>query len=195
MNTAIVGITGASGAILAKKLLEHLARFEIDLHVISTGHGEEVFRYETGNELDVFLTFLRGEGTKIVRHGIDDMFAPVASGSFGTGGAMVIVPCSMSTAGKLANGCGDNLLVRAADVVLKERERLVIVPRESPVHEVHLQNLLTLSRLGAVIMPPMPHFYSVPKTIDEMHEGIVGRILKTMGLPNELYIKWNGAKP
>jgi len=105
---------------------------------------------------------------------------------------MAVVPCSMATAGKLAGGCADNLLTRAADVCLKEGARLVLAPREAPLHAVHLKNLLTLSELGAMIVPPVPAFYNRGSSIDLIVDGIVGRLLKTMGISNTLYKKWEG---
>ena len=185
----IVGITGASGSILAKRLLECLSGMDGKIHVIITENGRRVFRYETGTEFAAFLS-AQGQGRAgIVEHGVTDLFAPVASGSYDADG-MVIVPCSMSTAGKIATVCGDSLLTRAAYVCLKEKTRLVIVPRETPLHSAHLKNLLTLSEMGAQIVPPVPMFYSKAGSVDGMVDGIVGRILKSCGIPNDLYEKW-----
>ena len=192
MERVIVGIGGASGAILAKVLIEYLSILtEIQMHIVTTPHGDAVFAHEIGESLDSFLARQKDEGAKIIRHGSQDMFAPIASGSFGAK-SMVVVPCSMCTAGKLASGISDNLLCRAADVMLKERQKLVLVPRESPMHEIHLQNLAKLSGLGAVVAPPVPMFYDKAKTLDEMAAAMVGRILKAMDIPNDLYTVWEG---
>lgn len=183
----IVGITGASGSVLAKVLLKNLSALVDICHIVATDNGAQVFEYETGLELGAFLADM----PNIVRHSCHDMFAPIASGSFDAPG-MAIVPCSMATVGKLANGIGDNLLLRAADVMLKERKTLVIVPRETPMHATHLCNLAKLATLGAVILPPVPAFYDRVETWDNMVNGVVGRILKQLGFTNDLYKKWSG---
>lgn len=190
MKKYIIGVTGASGSILAKRLLEHLAELEVELHIIMTETGEKVFTYETGITPEDFYQSLKAKKAVIVPYKNSDMFASVASGSFSTD-AMIILPCSMATAAKIATGTGGNLLCRAADVCLKEKTKLVISPREAPLHQIHLRNLLTLSECGAVILPPVPMFYAKNESYEAMIDAIVGRILKSAGLDNNLYSKWN----
>ena len=193
MKRYIIGVTGASGSILSKRLLSYLAGMEAELHIIATDMGVKVFEYETGIPWFVFLEGLKKERAVIVNYDNRDMFASVASGSFATD-AMMIVPCSMATAAKIAAGTGGNLLCRAADVCLKEKTKLVLSPREAPLHSVHLRNLLTLSECGAVILPPVPMFYARSEEYGEMIDGIAGRILKSAGIENDLYTKWNSGK-
>lgn len=193
MKRYIIGVTGASGSILAKRLLSYLSGMEAELHIIATDMGQKVFEYETGIPWVVFLSTLRQDKAVIFDYDNNDMFASVASGSFATD-AMMIVPCSMATAAKIAAGTGGNLLCRGADVCLKEKTRLVLAPRETPLHSIHLRNLLTLSECGAVILPPVPMFYARSEDYGEIIDGIVGRILKSAGIENDLYAKWNSGK-
>ncbi len=193
MKRYIIGVTGASGSILSQRLLNYLAAGEVQLHIIATDMGRKVFEYETGIPWGVFLSSLKQNKADIHAYDNKDMFASVASGSFATD-AMMIVPCSMATTAKIASGTGGNLLCRAADVCLKEKTRLVLSPREAPLHSIHLRNLLTLSECGAVILPPVPMFYARSEDYGKMIDGIVGRILKSAGIDNELYTKWNSGK-
>lgn len=191
MKRYIVGITGASGSLLASRLLQFLATLEIEIHVVVTDMGKKVFEYEIGKPWHIFLMELNS--SLIIEYDNDDLFARIASGSFSTDG-MIIIPCSMATAGKIAAGTGDNLLCRAADVCIKEKTRLVICPREAPLHAIHLKNLMTLSECGAVIIPPVPMFYANDTSYEGMINGIIGRILKSAGIENDLYIKWGNRK-
>ncbi len=193
MKRYIIGVTGASGSVLSKRLLSFLSGLEAELHIIITDTGKKVFEYETGTLWDAFLISLRQNKAFVLVHDNNDMFAGVASGSFVTE-AMMVVPCSMATAAKIATGAGGNLLCRAADVCLKEKTKLVLSPREAPLHAIHLKNLLTLSECGAVIIPPVPVFYAKSENYGDMIDGIVGRILKSAGIENELYTKWNNGK-
>jgi flavin prenyltransferase len=193
MKKYIIGITGASGSVLAKRMLSYLSELSIELHIIITETGIQVFEYETGISWDSFLKTLSLGTATINIYNNKDMFASVASGSFSTDG-MIIVPCSMATVAKIATGTGGNLLCRAADVCLKERTRLVISPRETPLHSIHLKNLLTLSECGAMILPPVPMFYAKLDSFDGMIDGIVGRVLKSAGIENDLYTRWNNGK-
>lgn len=190
MDSITVGITGASGSVLAKRLLEYLSHLRIKLYVVITDNGRRVFEYETGEAFEEFLSKIAENCAEVIEYEVSDMFAPIASGSFPVD-CMAVLPCSMATAAKLATGCGDNLLTRAADVCLKEKTRLVIVPRESPVHAVHLKNLLALSELGAEILLPIPAFYTRTNTLDGIVDELVGRILKSCGFKNNLYKKWS----
>lgn len=190
MNKYIIGITGASGSVLTKRLLEYLAQIECELNIVATENGEKVFRYETDTELSEFAKrFSESSASRLVLHSDGDLFAQIASGSY-TVDSMLILPCSMSTIGKIANGTGGGLLVRAADVCIKEKTRLVICPRETPFNSIHLKNMLTLSENGVTIVPPMPMFYTKSESLDDVYDGIVGRILKSAGIENRLYKKW-----
>jgi 4-hydroxy-3-polyprenylbenzoate decarboxylase len=193
MKRYIIGVTGASGSILAKVLLGYLSGMEAELHIIATEMGRKVFEYETGISWTAFISSIKQNRAELFDYENQDMFARVASGSFMVD-AMMIVPCSMATAAKIAVGTGGNLLCRAADVCLKEKTKLVISPREAPLSSIHLKNLLTLSECGAVILPPVPMFYADSDNYDQMVYGIAGRILKSAGIDNDLYTKWNSGK-
>ena len=189
MDNITLGITGASGATLAPGIVNFLAAdLDINLSVVATKSGMQVFEYKMGEDLE---NFLRTRDIRLFDN--EDMFAPIASGSHPTR-CMAIVPCSMGTIGKLASGVSDNLLVRAADVCLKERIPLVLVPREMPVHSVHLRNMAELSDMGAVIAPSFPPFYSRQTDLEDVYAAITGRILKCMGVGNTLYEPWRGTE-
>ncbi len=193
MKKYIVGITGASGSVIAQKLVEFLATQEVELNVVISGTGEKVFEYETGININTFLENVinnKNNPSKIIIHENDNLFSQIASGS-NSFDAMFVVPCSMSTVGKIANGCGDSLLCRAVDVSLKEGVSVILVPRESPVTSIHLKNMLTMTEMGAKIVPPSPMFYDKPETVDDIYNGIVGRVLKIAGIENDLYSRWN----
>lgn len=176
----LIGLTGASGAIYAHRLLLHLRELEVEVHLVATEHGEKVAAYEGHKELFSLAT-------KVYRN--DDLFAPIASGSFRHRG-MVILPCTMATLGKIAHGIGDNLLARAADVCLKERRRLVVVPRETPMHAMHFQNQKILSDLGAVVLPANPSFYLKPKSVDDVVDTVLARVLDHLGLDHPVSRRW-----
>ena len=179
----IVGISGASGVRIAIKLLQQLKALDVETHLIITHGAELTIRHETN--FDPFS--IRQLADKF--YGVDDIDAALASGSFAHDG-MIIVPCSMKTVAGIAVGYADNLLLRAADICLKEHRRLVIVPREIPLSRIHLRNLKELADNGAIILPPMLTFYNVPSTIDEQIDHIVGKILMQFGLP-PLTPPWN----
>jgi len=162
----ILGITGASGAIYAKRFLQLAKKQHFAVELIITKMGEAVLKHEGCKSI------LQHE--KI--HKIDDFFAPPATGSSKYLG-MVILPCSMGTLGKVAAGTSNNLLIRAADVCLKENRPLVIVPREMPFNEIHLENMLRLKRAGAIIIPACPHFYKHPKSVEDVVDSVVEKIL------------------
>lgn len=193
MKRYIIGVTGASGSILAKRMITYLSEQNIELHIIITDIGKSVFEYETGVKWNEFMTDLSDKTSQIIAYDNSDMFAPVASGSFATDG-MIIVPCSMSTVAKIATGTGGNLLCRAADVCIKEKTRLVISPREAPLSSIHLRNLLTLSECGATVIPPVPMFYGNSTDMEDTVNGIVGRILKSAGIENDLFTVWGNTK-
>ncbi|NOU84087.1 UbiX family flavin prenyltransferase [Paenibacillus sp. LMG 31459] len=178
----IVGITGASGSIYAYSLIRSLHQLGAETYVIATGAGENVMKYECGADMQE----LAGYATVLSN---TDLFAPVASGSFKTDG-MVIIPCSMNTLGAIANGMGDTLLSRAASVVLKEKRRLIIVPRETPLHVIHLENMLRIARAGAHIMPASPGFYNHPTEIWELVNFMNARVLDALGIDHQLMKRW-----
>lgn len=190
MKKYIVGITGASGSILSKNVIERLSTQECELNIVATDNGKKVFYYETDILFDNFLEQIKKNIAKVIIHQNDELFSPIASGSYYVD-CMIILPCSMVTVGKIANGVGDNLLCRAADVCLKEKIKLVIVPRETPLSAIHLKNLLTLSQSGAEIFLPVPMFYSKRQTLEEVYNDISGRILKSGGIESQ-YFKWRG---
>jgi 4-hydroxy-3-polyprenylbenzoate decarboxylase len=183
----VVGITGASGAIYGYSLVRTLASLGVELHMVITRMGEQVLQFECGVK--------KRELTEYGRlYPNDNMFAPIASGSFLTDG-MVIIPCSMNSLGAIANGVGDTLLYRAASVHLKERRRLIVVPRETPLHLIHLQNMERLCLAGAQIMPASPGFYERPKEIWELTNFMVARVLDSLGIENDLHPRWGRHAP
>ncbi len=184
----IVGITGASGAVYGVRLLERLrglAGDAIQTHLVITPSGEKTISLETDygvNRVRELADFV---------YGYADIAAPISSGSFITMG-MVVVPCSMRTLSDIAHSRADNLLVRAADVTLKEGRKLVIVPRETPIHRGHIKLMLTAAENGAVILPPMPAFYHHPKTVDDIVDHTVGKILDQFGVEHDIFKRWEG---
>ncbi|SDJ42223.1 UbiX family flavin prenyltransferase [Streptomyces indicus] len=182
----IVGMTGATGAVYGVRLLEALrAQPDVETHLVLTRWARTTIELETGRKVAEVLKLAD------VVHRPGDQTAAVSSGSFRTGG-MVIVPCSMKTLAGIRAGYADGLVGRAADVVLKERRPLVLVPRESPLHEIHLENMLALARMGARIVPPMPAFYQRPRTVDDLVDHTVARILDQLGLPGPEVERWEG---
>jgi 4-hydroxy-3-polyprenylbenzoate decarboxylase len=177
----IIAITGASGVIYGKRLLEICDEKKIETYLIISKAAEEVVNHELK---DKNFTQLSSHHYKP-----DNLLAPLTSGSHKVE-AMIIVPASMKTVAAIATGYSENLITRAADVQLKEKRKLIIVPRETPLHEIHLRNLMILSQLGAIILPAMPGFYHNPKTVNEMIDFIVGKILDQIGIRHELYRKW-----
>jgi 4-hydroxy-3-polyprenylbenzoate decarboxylase len=181
----IVGITGATGAIFGVRLLEALGAAGVETHLVLSKWGQQTVEYETG------LTLADLRARAAVVHGTANMAATLSSGSFRTEG-MVVAPCSMRTVAAIAHGYGETLVHRAADVVLKERRRLVLVPRETPFSEVHLENLLKLARMGVTILPPMPAFYNKPATVDDIVNHIVARVLDQFDIDAAFAKRWDG---
>ncbi len=177
----VVGISGASGAVLARRALEWLGAHGYSIIVVASEMGEQVWREELDASLDEVLAQGRDAGWDLRRYPIHAMSAPIASGTFATQG-MIVVPCSMSTLAAIAHGFADNLLHRAADVTIKERRPLVLVPRETPLSAIHLSNMLTLAQLGVHIVPPMPAFYNHPQSLDDVVDFLVARALAALGL-------------
>lgn len=179
----VVGITGATGAVYGVRLLEVLAGAGVETHLVVSAAGEKTLKLETGKTIDD----LRPLAAKV--HAIGDIAAPIASGSFRAEG-MAVCPCSMKTLSAIANCYAENLLVRAADVMLKEGRKLVLVPRETPLHLGHLRLLTLAAESGAVILPPMPAFYHEPKTISDLVDQTVGKVLDQFGINHELFRRW-----
>jgi flavin prenyltransferase len=190
LSKYIVGITGASGSIYGVRLIEELLKSGNEVHLIITESGKKVLSYETEYTVELLKKHLEEFGSNIKIHDVDNLFAPTASGSFKTDG-MIILPCSMSTVGEIANGMSKNLVGRSADVCLKERRKLIVVPRETPFNTIHLRNLLSLSEAGAVILPAMPGFYHKPETIEDIIDFVVGKVMDSLGIENNLFKKWN----
>lgn len=185
MKRLIVGITGATGAIFGVRMLQALRAAGVETHLVLSKWGLQTIEHEMG------LTSAQLVEMADVVHGSGNMAATVSSGSFHTDG-MVIVPCTMRTLAAVANGFGDDLVHRAADVVLKERRKLVVVARETPLSEVHLENMLKLARMGVTILPPMPAFYNKPQTVDDIVDHIVARVLDQFGIEAEFARRWDG---
>ena len=183
----IVGISGASGAIYGIRLLEELKARGVETHLIISKWGEVTITEETAYTADQ----VKSLAAKVYEE--DNLAAAISSGSFQNNG-MVIAPCSMKTLSGIANGYAEDLLIRAADVAIKERRRLILLTRETPLNPIHLENMLKLSRLGVTIMPPVPAFYSNPHTIGDIVNHTVGRILDQLGLKNQLFTRWGGGQ-
>ena len=180
----IVGITGASGALMARAMVDELLRRDMPTAVVCSNAARMVWHEELGYSFSETLVEWR-EHPAFVHYGIGELNAPIASGSYPAAG-MVLVPASMNSIASLANGISNNLLLRAADVCLKERRPLTLVPRETPLHSIHLKNMLTLSRMGAVILPPDPAFYLKPQDLDDVVRYVVGKVLVSLGIDREL---------
>jgi flavin prenyltransferase len=189
----VLAMTGASGAPYAVELLRVLSRAGRTVHLTISPSGVQVLREEMGITvaLDAFEPSVFGElgAGKVVYHRHDDFSAAIASGSFLTGG-MVVSPCSMSTLAAIANGITTNLVTRAADVHLKERRPLIVVPRETPLSVIHLENMLRISRAGGVVLPAMPGWYHRPRSLDDLIRFVVARICDQLGVENALIPRW-----
>jgi 4-hydroxy-3-polyprenylbenzoate decarboxylase len=180
----IVGLTGCSGVIYGIRLMEVCKKAGIETDLIVSKPAEQIIKFEVGKSLKAIQKL----ATRSYRD--EDLAAPIASGSVKRDG-MVIIPCSMKTLGAVANGITTDLISRAADVTLKEGRKLILVPRETPLNLIHLENMAKLNRAGAVILPAMPGFYSKPKTIDDLVNFVVGRVLDALGVNHKLYVKWS----
>lgn len=183
----VVGVTGASGAIYALRLLEKLRRPGVEIHLVLSRSGEKTLFLETGKksaELKALADFAWP---------VDDISAPLASGSFQTAG-MIVAPCSIHTMSSIATGVTSTLLTRAADVTLKERRPLVLMVRESPLHLGHLRNMTSLAEMGAILAPPVPGFYNEPSTILDLVDASVDRVLDLVGLSAEDAKRWGGPR-
>jgi 4-hydroxy-3-polyprenylbenzoate decarboxylase len=180
----IVGISGASGVIYGVRLLQALEKLPVESHLVVTRAAEVTLAHETG----IKVADVRRLADVVYR--IDDLAAAISSGSFRTIG-MIVAPCSMRSLGEIANGISSNLMTRAADVVLKERRRLVLLARETPLHAIHLRNMLALAEMGAIIAPPVPAFYNSPSTLDDIIDHTIGRVLDLFDLDTGKVKRWS----
>ncbi len=180
----IIGVSGASGAVLAKRLLEELKKRKVETHLVISDGADMIIKHELG----------RDELTKLATrsYGSMDFYAAISSGSFKTDG-IIVVPCSMKTVGAIANGIAHNLLVRAAEVCLKQERKVILVPREAPLSLIDLENLVKCKAAGCTVIPPVLAFYPKPKTVDDMIDFVIGKILDSLGIDNKLYKHWEGA--
>jgi flavin prenyltransferase len=185
MRRLIVGITGATGAIFGVRLLEVLQGSDVETHLVASRWAQQTIEHETR------YTYKDVRAMAKVCHEASNMGAAISSGSFRTEG-MVIAPCSMRSLGAIAHGNGDHLVHRAADVILKERRRLVLVAREMPLSEVHLENMLKLARMGVTIMPPMPAMYNHPESVDDIVNHVVARVLDHFDIDADFAKRWTG---
>src|SRR6266851_768712 len=180
----VIGISGASGVIYGVRLLQVLKEFPVEAHLVMTRTAEVTLAHET--------TMKVAEVRRLAdtAYKADDLAAAISSGSFRTMG-MIVAPCSMRSLGEIANGITSNLLTRAADVVLKERRKLVLLARETPLHAIHLRNMMTLAEMGAIIAPPVPAFYNKPKTLDDVIDHTIGRVLDQFDLDTGKVKRWS----
>ncbi len=181
----VVAISGASGAIYGIRALKVLKALGVETHLVMTDAARETIRLETDSTTDEVKKLATAA------YGINDIAAKISSGSYRTDG-MLVIPCSMKTLAGIATGYSDNLLLRAADVTLKERRRLVLVVRETPLSLIHLENMVRVTSAGAVVLPAMPAFYNKPKTLDEIVDQIVGKALDLLGVDHGLVKSWKG---
>lgn len=181
----VVGISGASGAIYGVRTLEVLHRLGVETHLVLSDTAGKTIEFETSRRLDDVVSL----ATRV--YPVHDVGAAVSSGSFKTDG-MVVAPCSIKTLSGIANSYNDNLLTRAADVSLKERRKLVLVVRETPLHLGHLRLMTAVTEMGAVLLPPVPSFYHLPTTIDDIVNQTVGKVLDQFGLDASLFKRWTG---
>lgn len=179
----IIAITGASGVIYSLKLLEALKELKIETGVVVSKPAEIILDYELGIELDHIKNLAD------YYYDPDDLTSSINSGSFKFN-SLVIVPCSMKTLSAIANGYGNNAITRVADVALKEKRKIIIVPRETPLRSIHLENMLEISKEGGIILPAMPAFYHKPENINDMVNFVVGKILDSLDIDNNLFNRW-----
>lgn len=181
----VVAITGATGAILGIEVLCALRKLNVETHLVTSKWGDATIKYETDYE----PRNVRALADYV--HNINDMAAPISSGSFKADG-MIVVPCSMKTLAGISSGFCDDLICRTADVMLKERRRLVLVARETPLSDIHLKNMLTVSQSGAIIFPPVPAYYIKPSSVQDLVDQTVGRILDLFDLDTGEFSRWEG---
>jgi 4-hydroxy-3-polyprenylbenzoate decarboxylase len=187
MKRIIVGISGASGVIYGIRLLEVLRELRVEAHLVLSEAAKRNIVIET----TVSVEDVEGLAARV--YSVKDLAAPISSGSFKMDG-MVIVPCTIKTLSGVANSYNENLIVRAADVTLKEGRRLIVVVRETPLHRGHLELMLRVVEMGGVILPPIPAFYHAPKTIEDLIDHAMGKILDLLGIDHSLYARWEGIR-
>jgi len=187
MKRIIVGISGASGVIYGIRLLEVLRELRVEAHLVLSEAAKRNIVIET----TVSVEDVEGLAAKV--YSVKDLAAPISSGSFKMDG-MVIVPCTIKTLSGVANSYNENLIVRAADVTLKEGRRLIVVVRETPLHRGHLGLMLRVVEMGGVILPPIPAFYHAPKRIEDVIDHAIGKILDLLGIDHSLYARWEGIR-
>lgn len=189
----VVGITGASGSIYGIRLIETLLDLEYNVHLVISNAGWRVLKeemdWDVTNRDAVLEEKFGNRAGSLIYHPVSDIGASIASGSYLADG-MIIMPCSMGTLSSIAQGSSDNLMSRAADVMMKEGRTLILVPRETPLHAIHLENMLKLSRLGVRMIPAMPAFYYKPQTMDELILFLVGKVLDSLRIPHQLFTRW-----
>lgn len=187
MKRLVVGISGATGAIYGIRLLEFLSKSDIETHLVVSRSAEKTIRMETSWTLE------QVKALATVTYDMEDVGADISSGSFQAEG-MVVIPCSIKSLSAIANSYNENLLIRAADVALKERRKLVLVVRETPLHRGHLSLMMNVADAGGVILPPIPAFYFLPKTIDDLINHTVGRVLDVFSIDHRLFNRWGSQK-
>jgi 4-hydroxy-3-polyprenylbenzoate decarboxylase len=187
MRRLVVGITGATGAIYGIRLLEFLSKTDVETHLVVSTSAEKTIRMETSWSLE------QVKALATVTYNMEDVGADISSGSFRTEG-MVVIPCSIKSLSAIANSYNENLLIRAADVTLKERRKLVLLVRETPFHRGHLSLMLKVADAGGVILPPIPAFYFLPKTLDDIINHTVGRALDVFEIDHSLFNRWGSQK-
>ncbi len=187
MKRLVVGVTGATGAIYGIRLLEFLSKSDVETHLVVSRSAEKTIRLETSWTLE------QVKALATVTYDMEDVGADISSGSFQAEG-MVVIPCSIKSLSAIANSYNENLLIRAADVALKERRKLVLVVRETPFHRGHLRLMLNVADAGGVILPPIPAFYFLPKTMDDLINHTVGRVLDVFGINHGLFNRWGSQK-
>jgi len=187
MKRLVVGISGATGAIYGIRLLEFLSKSDIETHLVVSRSAEKTIRMETSWTLE------QVKALATVTYNMEDVGADISSGSFQAEG-MVVIPCSIKSLSAIANSYNENLLIRAADVALKERRKLVLVVRETPLHRGHLSLMMNVADAGGVILPPIPAFYFLPKTIDDLINHTVGRVLDVFSIDHRLFNRWGSQK-
>jgi flavin prenyltransferase len=189
MGRFVLGITGASGAVVGVELLKRLLMHDNEVYLVISKNGKDVLKFELDKSFDKIISELRNK--KLFVEDNDDFFSKISSGSF-QADAMIIAPCSMGTVGKIAAGTSDNLMIRAADVAMKEKRKLVLCVRETPFNSIHLENMLRLSNFGVSIMPICPLFYNKPKDINNLISDYVDKVLRLVGQNFDDKSAWNG---
>lgn len=187
MKRLVVGISGATGAVYGIRLLEFLSKTDVETHLVVSRSAEKTIRMETQWTLE------QVKALATVTYNMEDVGADISSGSFHAEG-MAVIPCSIKSLSAIANSYNENLLIRAADVTLKERRKLVLVVRETPLHRGHLSLMLNVADAGGIILPPIPAFYFLPKTMDDLINHTVGRVLDVFGVDHSLFNRWGSQK-